>query len=453
MVEGDKDRKYWSGWIETAPREEIRAIQERKLREQVQYIFTNSKFWQGQFMEAKITPDDIRGVDDLARVPYMHKGVHTAHLEKEGSLFGGFLCRPMEEVLKGRGQFLSTSGTTAKARRFLLDMEEWGIYADASARVVWTGGVRPGDVAFLPFPLTLWTAGWVFQLAFEKIGVTSITAGQPFDTKQRFDLIRDFKPTVSVTTPSYILHMAATAKEMGINLKDLGFKHIFIGGEPCPDASRKRIEDLFESPGITRNFMGISELSPPCICGIDCEEQGGFHTASEDTMIYQFLKPDSAEPAKPGEVAELVLTSLVQKTVVVGFNFRTRDLCVYDDSPCKCGRTSPRFKIIGRHDDMVTISGVNIFASGIEDIIRKFPEMGDEFQLVIEKKGELNKVTVKAEPRPEIDQSIYPQLKAKLEEAIRSSLTIKLTVEFVAFGTLPRFELKAKRWLDLRPKE
>ena len=453
MVEGDTDKKYWSGWIETAPRQEIRAIQERKLREQVQYIFANSRFWQEQFMKAKITPDDIRGVDDLARVPYMHKGIHTAHLEEEGSLFGGFLCRPVEEVLKGRGQFLSTSGTTAKPRRFLLDMGEWSIYADASARVVWAGGVRPGDVAFLPFPLTLWTAGWVFQLAFEKMGVTSITAGQPFDTKQRFDLIRDFKPTLSVTTPSYILHMAATAKEMGIHLKDLGFKHIFIGGEPCPDASRKRIEDLFQSPGITRNFMGISELSPPCICGIDCEEQGGFHTTSEDTMIYQFLKPDSSEPAKPGEVAELVLTSLVQKTVVVGFNFRTRDLCVYDDSPCKCGRTSPRFKIIGRHDDMVTISGVNIFASGIEDIIRKFPEMGDEFQLVIEKKGELNKVTVKAEPLPEIDQSIYPQLKAKLEEAIRSSLTIKLPVEFVAFGTLPRFELKAKRWLDLRPKE
>jgi phenylacetate-CoA ligase len=453
MVEGDTDKKYWSGWIETAPRQEVRAIQERKLREQVQYIFANSRFWQEQFMKAKITPDDIRGVDDLARVPYMHKGIHTAHLEEEGSLFGGFLCRPVEEVLKGRGQFLSTSGTTAKPRRFLLDMEEWSIYADASARVVWAGGVRPGDVAFLPFPLTLWTAGWVFQLAFEKMGVTSITAGQPFDTKQRFDLIRDFKPTLSVTTPSYILHMAATAKEMGIHLKDLGFKHIFIGGEPCPDASRKRIEDLFQSPGITRNFMGISELSPPCICGIDCEEQGGFHTTSEDTMIYQFLKPDSSEPAKPGEVAELVLTSLVQKTVVVGFNFRTRDLCVYDDSPCKCGRTSPRFKIIGRHDDMVTISGVNIFASGIEDIIREFPEMGDEFQLVIEKKGELNKVTVKAEPRPEIDQSTYPQLKAKLEEAIRNSLTIKLPVEFVPFGTLPRFELKAKRWLDLRPKE
>ncbi|MEE9610239.1 MAG: AMP-binding protein [Desulfatiglandales bacterium] len=447
------ERKYWSGWIECAPREEIRALQERKLRGQTNYIFTFSPFWQDQFRKAKITPDDIRTIDDLAKIPYMHKGVHTAHLEEEDSLFGGFLCRPMEEVLRRRGQFLSTSGTTAKPRRFLLDMEEWEIYAEASARFIWTGGVRPGDVAFLPFPITLWTAGWVYQLGFEKVGVTCINAGQPFDTKQRFGLIQDFKPTVSVTTPSYILHMAATAREMGINLKELGFKYIYIGGEPCPEASRKRIEALFESPGITRNFMGISEVAPPCVCGIECEEQGGFHTTSEDTMIYQFLKPDSSEPAKPGEVAELVLTSLVQKTVVTGFNFRTRDLCTYDDSPCKCGRTSPRFKIIGRHDDMVTISGVNIFASTIEDIVRNFPEMGDEFQLVIEKKGELNKVTVKAEPHPEVDQEIYPQLKAKLEEAIRNSITIKLPVEFVPFGTLPRFELKAKRWLDLRPKD
>lgn len=447
------EKKYWSGWIECAPREEIRALQERRLREQVRYIFTFSRFWQDQFRRAGITPDDIRTIDDLSKIPYMHKEAHTAHLEQEESLFGGFLCRPVEEVLRRRGQFLSTSGTTAKPRRFLLDMEEWGIYAEASARAIWAAGIRPGDVAFLPFPLTLWTAGWVFQLAFEKIGVTSITAGQPFDTKQRLGLIQDFRPTLSVTTPSYLLHMASQAREMGIHPKELGFKHILIGGEPCPEASRKRIEELFESPGISRDFMGISELSPPCICGIDCEEQGGFHTTSEDMMIYQFLKPDSSEPAKPGEVAELVLTSLVQKTVVTGFNFRTRDLCVYDDSPCKCGRTSPRFKIIGRHDDMVTISGVNIFASGIEDIVRKFPELGDEFQLVIEKRGELNKVTVKAEPRPEIDQSIFPQLKGKLEEAIRQSITIRLPVEFVPFGTLPRFELKAKRWLDLRQEE
>jgi len=453
MVKKVAEKRYWSGSIECAPRGEILALQEKRLREQVEYVFAFSPFWQEQFKKAKIMPEDIRTVDDLTKVPYMNKEVHTTHLQREESLFGGFLCRPMEEVLRHRGQFLSTSGTTAKPRRFLLDMQEWATYADASARMVWTGGVRPGDVAFLPFPLTLWTAGWVFQLAFERIGVTSIAAGQPFDTKQRFGLIEDFSPTVSVTTPSYLLHMAATAKEMGIRPKELGFRRLLIGGEPCPDASRKRIENLFESPGITRNFMGISELSPPCVCGIDCDEQGGFHTTSEDMMIYQFLRPDSSEPARPGEVAELVLTSLVQKTVVTGFNFRTRDLCIYDDSPCKCGRTSPRFKIIGRHDDMVTISGVNIFASGIEDIIRKFPEMGDEFQLVIEKKGELNKVTVKAEPRPEVDEGTYPQLRAKLEEAIKNSLTIKLPVKFVPFGTLPRFELKAKRWLDLRPKE
>jgi phenylacetate-CoA ligase len=453
MVKRAEERKYWSGWIECASREEIRALQERKLREQVRHIFTYSRFWQDQFRKTKISPDDIRTIDDLAKIPYMHKEAHTAHLENEDSLFGGFLCRPIEEVLKGRCYFLSTSGTTAKPRRFLLDMKEWGSYAEASGRAVWAAGVRPGDIAFLPFPLTLWTAGWVMQLAFETIGVTCINAGQPFDTKQRLELIQDFRPTVSVTTPSYLLHMAATAKEMGINLKELGFKHLLIGGEPCPEASRKRIEVLFESPGISRDFMGISELTPPSICGINCEEQGGFHTTSEDMLIYQFLKPDSSEPAKPGEVAELVLTSLVQKTVVVGFNFRTRDLCIYDDSPCKCGRTSPRFRIIGRHDDMVTISGINIFASGIEDIVRKFPELGDEFQLVIEKKGELSKVTVKAEPRPETDQGIYPALKAKLEEAIRQSLTIKLPVEFVPFGTLPRFELKAKRWLDLRPEE
>lgn len=445
-----RTRRYWSEWIETASREEIKTLQENKLRKQVQYLFAHSPFWHQQFKKSRLTPDDVRTIEDLSKVPYMNKEVHSAHLKEEGTLFGGFLCRPLEKVFQGRTQPLSTSGTTAKPRRFLLDLEEWDIYADASARSVWTGGVRPGDVAFLPFPLSLWTAGWVFQLAFERIGVTSITAGPPTDTRQRISLIQDFKPRVSVSTPSYILHLAATAKEMGINPRDLGLELIYIGGEPCPDSSRKRIEALFDRPGMTRNFMGISELSPPCICGIECEGQGGFHTLSEDTMIYQFLKPDSPEPAKPGEVAELVLTSLVQKTVAVGFNFRTRDLCVYDDTPCRCGRTSPRFKIIGRHDDMVVISGVNVFASGVEDIVRSFPELGDEFQLVVEKKGELSKVTLKVEPRPETSQGLYPGLMKRLEEEITSSLSIRMPVEFVAFGTLPRFELKAKRWLDLR---
>ncbi|MCK4788696.1 MAG: AMP-binding protein [Desulfobacteraceae bacterium] len=450
MAEHSVDEKYWSGGLECAPRDEIRALQEEKLKEQAEYIYAHSRFWRGQFERAKMRPEDIRTIEDLAKVPYMHKEVHTAHLEKEGSIFGGLLCRPLEDVYRRGAKLLSTSGTTAKPRRFILDREEWETYADASARVVWAAGIRPGDVAFLPFPLTLWTAGWVFQLAFDKIGVTSITAGPPFDTRQRFGLIEDFKPTVTVTTPSYILHMAATAREMGIDLKSLGLKFILIGGEPCPDASKKRIEELFDLPGGTRNFMGISELSPPCICGIECEEQDGFHTTSEDTMIYQFLKPDSSEPAKPGEESELVLTSLVQRTLITGFNFRTRDLCIYDDTPCKCGRTSPRFRIIGRHDDMVSISGVNIFASLIEDIVRKIPELGDEFQLVIENRGELSKVTVKVEPQPDTDPTRHPELKKKLEGAITDALTIKLPVEFVEFGSLPRFELKAKRWLDLR---
>ncbi len=453
MLSKPEERKYWSGWLEHAPVEEIRALQEEKLRRHVQYLFAHSRFWRDRFRSMGLTPDKVRTIDDLSKVPYMHKDAHTAHLAEENSVFGGFLCRPLEEVHRRGAKFLSTSGTTAKPRRFILDFDEWEIYADASARAVWAAGVRPGDVAFLPFPLTLWTAGWVFQLGFEKIGVSCVTAGPPFDSKQRLALIQDFKPTVSVSTPSYALHLAVVAKETGINPANLGFRLILIGGEPCPPASRKRIEELFERPGITRDFMGISELSPPCICGIECEAQTGFHTTSIDTMIYQFLKPDTSEPAKPGEVCELVLTSLVQKTLAIGFNFRTRDLCVYDDSPCSCGRSTPRFRIIGRHDDMVAISGVNVFASTVEDIIRSSPRFGNEFQLVIETKDELNKVTVKVEPQPEIDPILYPELKIELEAAIKEALAITMPVEFVPFGTLPRFELKAKRWLDLRPKD
>ncbi|MEE9611605.1 MAG: AMP-binding protein [Desulfatiglandales bacterium] len=453
MGKKDEERKYWSGWIESAPREEIRALQERKLREHTRYIFANSKFWQDRFREAKITPDDVNTIDDLAKVPYMNKEVQAAHLKEENDDYGGFLCRPFEEVIKNGAKAFSTSGTTSKPRRFLMNMDEWWMFADAAARFVWTLGLRPGDVAFLPFPLSMWLAGWAFQLAFDKIGITCIPAGPPIDTKQRLEFIRDFRATATVTTPSYLLHMNTVAKEMGMDLKDLGIKFVCLGGEPLPDSTRKRIENIFESPGITRNFVGISEVSPPVLVGAECKEQGGFHCTFEDTMIYQFLKPDSSEPAKPGEESEMVLTCLEQETMITGFNFRTRDLCVYDDSLCKCGRTSPRFKIVGRADDMVKIRAINIFSSTIEDIIRKFPEMGDEFQLVIEKKGDLDLVTVKAEPLPEVDQGSYPELKKKLEGAIKDSLAIKLPVEFVAFGTLPRFELKAKRWLDLRPEE
>jgi phenylacetate-CoA ligase len=217
MPQEGQERQHWSGWIEYAPQEEIRALQERKLRRHVQYLFTHSRFWHDRFRDVGLTPDEVRTIEDLAKVPYMHKDAHAAHLAREGDIFGGFLCRPLQEVHRRGAKFLSTSGTTAKPRRFILDFDEWDIYAEASARAIWTGGVRPGDVAFLPFPLTLWTAGWVFHLGFERIGVGCITAGPPFDTKQRLSLIQDFKPTVSVSTPSYILHLAMVAKEQGVD--------------------------------------------------------------------------------------------------------------------------------------------------------------------------------------------------------------------------------------------
>lgn len=448
-----EQRKYWNKEIETAPRNEIRALQEKKLREHVRYIFAHSKFWQDKFKEAKIKPNDINTIEDLGKVPFMNKGAQAAHLKEMCDDYGGFLCKTFEEVIKGGAKVFSTSGTTSKPRRFLMNMEEWWLFAEVASRCVWMMGLRPGDVGFLPFPLSMWLAGWAFQLAFDKVGITAIPAGPPIDTKQRIEFIRDFRATATVTTPSYMLHMTTVAKDMGIDLKTLGIKQVCLGGEPLPESTRKRIEDIFESPGITRNFVGISEVSPPVLVGGECEEQGGFHCCFEDTMIYQFLKPDSSEPVKAGEESELVLTCLDQRTMVTGFNFRTQDLCIYDDSPCKCGRTSPRFRLIGRNDDMVKIRAINIFASTIEDIIRKFPEMGNEFQLVLEKKGDLDLVTVKAEPLPETDQGSYPKLKKKLEEAIKDSLAIKLPVDFVPFNTLPRFELKAKRWLDLRPKE
>ena len=453
MANRAAERKYWSGWIETAPRDEIRALQERKLREQVRYIFVHSKFWQDQFRKAKITPDDINTIDDLARVPYLSKETQAAHLKEVNDDYGGFLCRPFEEVIKHGARAFSTSGTTSKPRRFLMNMDEWAMFADATARFVWNMGLRPGDVAFLPFPLTLWLAGWGFMLAFEKIGITAIPAGPPVETKQRMEFIRDFKATATVTTPSYLLHMAASAEKMGIDIKNFGLKHICLGGEPLTDSTRKKIEAIFESPGITRNTIGITEVSPPVFVGSECEQQGGIHCLFEDSMIYQFLKPDSSEPAKPGEESELVLTCLNQQTMVTGFNFRTRDLCIYDDSPCECGRTSPRFQIIGRIDDMVKIRAVNIFPSTIEDVVRKFPELSTEFQLVIERKGDLDLVSVRTEPLPEVDQGKYPELKRKVEGAIKDALAIHMPVEFVPFDTLPRFEAKPKRWLDLRPKD
>ena len=444
------ERKYWSEWVETAPRDEMRALQERKLRKHAQFIFTHSRFWHDQFKKAKITPDDIMTIDDLARVPYMNKEVQVAHLKEENDDYGGFLCRPFEDVIKDAAWAFSTSGTTSKPRRFLLNREEWDVFSDCTARYVWCMGLRPGDVAFLPFPLTLWLAGWGFILAFQKIGITPIPAGPPSDTKQRLEFIRDFRATALVGTPSYLLHMASTAGQMGLDVKEFKLKHLVLGGEPLTDSSRKRLEEVYGAPGSTRNTVGISETSPPVAVGAECEEQGGFHCNFEDRMIYQFLKPDGSEPVKPGEEGELVLTCLNQKTVITGFNFRTRDLCVYDDSPCKCGRTSPRFNIIGRIDDMVKIRAVNIFPSTIDDIIRKMPEMGSEFQMVIEKKGELDLVTVKAEPLPEVEEKDYPALRKRLEGAIVDALAIKMPIEFVPFGSLPRYEVKPKRWLDLR---
>ena len=432
---------FWDKEFECMPVGELQKFQLNKLQETVAWVYERVPFYKKKLDQMGLTPDDIQCLEDIAKLP-----VTVKNDLRDNYPFG--LCAvPMKEVVRVH----ASSGTTGKPVTGPYTREDLEQWTECMARNLWAAGLRSDDVAQNAYGLGLFTGGMGFQQGVDRIGCAVVPTSAGL-TERQITIMQDFKSTALLSTPSYALTIAERAEDMGVNFKDLPLRVGVFGAEPWTQAMRKEIETRMNIKAM--EAFGLTELGGPGV-SFDCENQDGLHI-NEDHFIAEIVDPETLEPVPSGEKGELLITS-IQRRAMPMIRYRTKDITRLTREPCACGRTLIRMdKVFGRTDDMLIISGVNIFPSQIESFLLDFDEVEPQYVLVVRKKGYLDHLTVRVEAKPEIyaaGPDKEAEIEAKIAKHIRGMLGINIRIRLVEPKLIARSEGKAKRIIDKRPKE
>jgi phenylacetate-CoA ligase len=433
--------QYWNPALETMSRNELDAWRLEKLKDAVRHAL-RTPFYARRLKEAGInSPDAIRTLDDLRRIPFT-----TKHDLREGFPYG-FLSVPKEDVVR----LHASSGTTGAPTTIYFNKEDIARWTGFVARSIYATGCNRNDVFQNMITYGLFTGGLGFHAGGEEVGMLVIPSGAG-NTARQFRLMRDFGTTVVHATPSFLLHVEAKMREEGVKRESLKLRKAFAGAEPYSEDTRKRIEELLAID--VYNSYGLSEMNGPGVA-FECQCKNGLHLW-EDGYIGEIIDPDTLEPVRDGETGELALTCLCREATPI-LRYRTRDISGFYAEPCACGRTHRRLRrITGRTDDMLIINGVNLFPSQIEEVIMSMKEVGNNYLIVVEKEGALDRLTVRTEVGPAVftdDSRLLNALKEKIRKTLQASITINPKVELHERGSLPVSDGKARRVQDTRPKD
>jgi phenylacetate-CoA ligase len=430
--------RYWQEETETLPREKLEALQLKRFRERMAYVYKYSPMYKRKYDEAGIRPDDIRTLEDIRNVPFTIKE-ELRESQAEHPPWGDFMCVPPEEGVR----VFQTTGTTGIPVKVLLNKKDWTVhFYDQCMHFMYGYGINTSDILFVPFGYGLYIAWWCFQGALEQAGVMIVPGGAQ-SSQDRVKNILEWDATVVCGTPTYLLHLGETARNMGLSLPDSKVKIIVAAGEPGANvpATKAAIEGLYGAK--CYDDMGSSEISN---FGFECIAQKGTHVI--ESMFYaECLDPDTLEPVGPGDVGELVLSNLCTESMPL-LRYRMKDLVRFNRDKCDCGRTCLRLDggILGRSDDMFQFAGVNIFPSGIENLIRQVEEFSSEYQIVVPRLGSGKRMKIRVEPASDqISEVEMGQAVQEFIETFKYRITVTPDVEIAKVGELPRFELKAKR--------
>ncbi len=430
---------YWNPSIERMPVEELKQIQERKLRALVNTVYEYSPFYRRRFKEAGIHPSDIKTIEDVTKLPFTTKSDL-----RENYPFGLFAV-PLSQVVR----FHASSGTTGKPTVVGYTQNDIRIWIESLCRGLVSCGVTSDDVMQIAYGYGLFTGGLGFHYAAERIGATAIpiSAG---NTARQVEIMKDLGTTVIACTPSYMLYLTEYAAKMDVSIADdTNLRMGIFGAEPWSEETRKRIE---KKTGIVAyDVYGTSELSGPLFT--ECIERNGLHVWSDHFLI-EVIDPETGEQLSEGERGELVVTTLSKEAMPL-IRWRTGDITYIETERCACGRTHPRImRILGRTDDMIIVRGVNVFPSQIEHVLMQIPEVGEHYMIILDRRPDgLDEMTIQVElsDKVKIDRtSDILELERKIAEKLKSTLNVWAKVEVVNPGTLQRFEGKAKRVIDRR---
>ncbi len=424
--------------LETMPQEELQKLQLSRLQDTVRHCM-NAPFYQEKFAELGITPDDIRTLDDVRKLPFTTKDDLREHYPF------GLACVPLRDCTR----LHSSSGTTGNPTVVLhtkKDLDEW---AKAVARCLWMVGSRPEDVFQNSAGYGMFTAGLGFQYGAEEVGMLTVPAAAGNTTRQ-IKFIKDFGTTVLHAIPSYASRIYEVMREEGVDpRRDTKLRVLCIGAEPHSEEQRKRIE---QNLGVKAyNSYGISEMMGPGVA-FECPEQNGLHIW-EDYFIVEIIDPVTLEPVPDGQLGELVITTINREAMPL-LRYRTRDLTSIISGQCPCGRTHKRLaRLQGRSDDMMILKGVNIFPIQIEKILLKFKELSTDYLITLQTVDGNDTMTVEVELR-ELFTDDYQRLQRLTKEITRQlkdEILVTPKVKLLSKGGIKTSdEGKAVRVKDLR---
>jgi phenylacetate-CoA ligase len=447
--------RYWAESLERMSRDEIAALQSEKLRVAVRYAYACIPFYRRKLERIGLEPGDVRGIEDLGRIPLTTKQEMADDLA-EHPPWGTYTAVDDARWLESGWQTFASSGTTAEPRAFRYTRFDRDVWAWADARAMWAMGFRPGrDSALIAFGYGPHVWLWGVHHAFGLMGIPIVTAGG-LDSRTRGRFIDRYRPTILCCTPSYALFLASVLREAGIDPAATSIRYLFCAGEPgfSVPATRRMLEQTWAAE--LHEFYGCTEAAP-CAGGFTCAEvaarkDGPVSThLFEDGQIWETVDPERLEPTARGERGLSVVTNLCSEASPQ-LRFLIGDFTTLSDDPCECGRTHVRaiggFR--GRADDMLNVRGVTLFPTSIEDAVRAVADAGSEFEIVLTNEKSLDVLTVRVEARGGLPGDRHPDLRRRIETEIVAACELHPVVEVLPHGTLPRTEFKAKRVRDGR---
>lgn len=431
------EKRYFQPELETMPVEEIKKLQSEKLVRQVKHVYENVPYYRGLMDKKGVKPEDIHGIEDLHKLPFIEKS------DLRATYPYGMLAKPLSDCVR----IQSTSGTTGKRVIAYYTQKDIDMWEECCARAIVAAGGDKNDVVQVSYGYGLFTGGPGLNGGSHKLGSLTLPMSSG-NTERQLQFIMDLKATILCCTPSYAAYLGESLKEKGYTPDQIPLKAGIFGAEPWTSEMRRNIE---ETLGIKAyDIYGLTELSGPGV-SFECEEQNGMHI-NEDHFIAEIINPVTGEVLPDGEKGELVFTSLDKEAFPV-IRYRTRDICVLSREKCSCGRTHIRMsKPMGRSDDMMIIRGVNVFPSQIEAVL-----LGEGFspnyQIEVSRVNNSDTFDVYVELPPEQFDDSVKNIEAKeksLCAAMRSMLGIGPNVHLVPPKTIARSEGKAVRIVDKR---
>ena len=430
-------KKYYQKEIETMPYEQMRALQSERLVRQVRHVWDNVPYYRSLMEEKGITPDDIKGVEDLHKLPFLKKD------DLRDQYPYGLLAKPLTDCVR----IQSTSGTTGRRVVAFYTQNDVDLWEDCCARAITAVGGTKDDVVQVAYGYGLFTGGAGMHGGSHKVGCLTLPMSSG-NTDRQIQFMMDLGATVLCCTPSYAAYIGEALKEMGYKPEDNKLKAGIFGAEPWTEEMRRDIE---KNLGIKAyDIYGLTETSGPGVA-FECEDQSGMHI-NEDHFLPEIIDPETGEVLPDGEKGELVFTALTKEAFPL-LRYRTRDICVLTRGKCSCGRTLIKMtKPMGRSDDMMIIRGVNVFPSQIEAVLLK-EGYSPNYQIVLDRVNNTDTFDVNVEMTPDMFCDTVKgtqEAEKKLVNAMLNMLGIRPTVHLVAPKSITRSEGKAIRVIDKR---